>query len=412
MKRLFSILTAAAVVAALYLLVFEREAVIAFAAGDPGEAPTASEEAAPEGATLNVASAIQVVALRSTASEIDRAVLVRGQTEAARQVDVRAETSGQVVSEPLRKGSSVAAGQLLCEIAPGTREVALREAEARLAQAQTGIPDATARVEEARARLAEAEINERAASRLSVDGFASETRVASAKAAVESARAGLQSAQSGLEAARAGISSAEAAVAAAKTEIGRLTIVAPFEGLLESDTAEIGSLMQPGALCATIIQLDPIKLVGFVAEADIDSVHVGAMAGARLASGREVMGTVTFASRSADPTTRTFRVEVEVGNADLSIRDGQTVEIAIDSDGVAAHLLPQSALTLDDGGRLGVRLVGEGNTVEFAPVTLLRDTTEGVWVDGLAEEVSVIVVGQEFVTEGVTVEPTYREARQ
>ncbi|HAL77100.1 MAG TPA: efflux RND transporter periplasmic adaptor subunit, partial [Rhodobacteraceae bacterium] len=53
------------------------------------------------------------------------------------------------------------------------------------------------------------------------------------------------------------IESAEAGVAVAEQEIDKLTIKAPFDGLLETDSAELGSLMQPGALCATIIQLDP-----------------------------------------------------------------------------------------------------------------------------------------------------------
>jgi multidrug efflux system membrane fusion protein len=74
--------------------------------------------------------------------------------------------------------------------------------------------------------------------------------------------------------------------------------------------------------------------------------------------------------------------------------------------------LPQSALTLNNEGQLGVRTVGTGNVVDFVPVRILRDTSEGVWVDGLSESVDVIVVGQEFVTRGVTVAPTYREASQ
>ena len=407
--RLISLLTALLVVSALYLLVFERDAVIAFAAGDPAAADAAAVETA-AAAAPEASGAVKVVARRSTAQVIDRAVVLRGETNAARQVEVRAETSGQVVSDPLRKGIRVEAGDLLCRIDPGTREASLLEAEARLAQARTGIPEAEARVAEARARLSEAEINDTAAERLTQDGFASQTRLASTRAAVESARAGLQSALSGLEAASAQIRSSEAAVAAAAKEIERLEIRAPFGGLLESDTAEIGSLLQPGALCATVIQLDPMKIVGFVPETEVDRVTLGARAGARLASGREVLGTVTFISRSADPMTRTFRVEIEVDNSDLAIRDGQTADIAIAADGADAHLLPQSALTLDDDGRLGVRLVSEDSTAIFAPVTVLRDTTEGIWVDGLAEEVAVIVVGQEFVTDGVPVEPTYREA--
>nr|WP_276612525.1 HlyD family efflux transporter periplasmic adaptor subunit [Pseudorhodobacter turbinis] len=91
-----------------------------------------------------------------------------------------------------------------------------------------------------------------------------------------------------------------------------MTLSAPFDGLLETDTAELGALLQPGSSCATVIQLDPIKMVGFLAETDVDKVSVGAMAQARLASGREAVGRVTFLSRSADPLTRTFRVEVTV----------------------------------------------------------------------------------------------------
>ena len=249
-----------------------------------------------------------------------------------------------------------------------------------------------------------------AARQLSEGGFASETRVVSAEASVESAAAGVSRANSGLIAAQAGIEAAQAAVASAEREIERLTITAPFQGLLETDTAEIGSLMQPGGLCGTIVQLDPIKLVGFVPEADLDKIQVGALAGARLATGSEVQGRVTFLSRSGDETTRTFRLEVTVPNPDLSVRDGQTADILVAAEGRIAHLLPQSSLTLDDGGLLGVRAVTAENTAMFYPVTLLRDTVDGVWVTDLPERLDVIVTGQEYVIDGVAVAPTFQEA--
>ncbi len=521
--RIFSILTALVVSVTLYLMVFEREQVLAFATGEEAETVDGAGEAMAGEASDDVAR-VAVVALASQAQPIEQLVLVRGRTEAARQVDVRAETSGPVSSEPLRKGTFVEAGDLLCRIDPGTRVVALEEsqarlaearsrvpeaearlaeataavpaaearveeakarvpeararlaeaeakipeAEARLAEAQARVPEAEARMSEAAARVNEAEINLNAAEKLSQGGFASDTRVASVQAAMESALAGLQSAKSqfegakagveaarsqletakagiqsarsqvesaaagvitarsqvegakagvqsansGVEAAQSGIQGAQAAVAAAQKEIDRLAITAPFAGLLESDTTELGALLQPGSLCATIIQLDPIKLVGFVPETEVDKVDPGATAGARLATGREVLGEVTFLSRSADPQTRTFRVEVQVPNADLAIRDGQTVEIGIQAEGRSAHLIPQSALTLDDEGALGVRTVGEDQLAGFVPVTVLRDTTEGIYVSGLPERADIIVVGQEFVTDGVPVAPTYREAGQ
>ncbi len=414
--RLVPVITAILVTLALYAIVLKRDALLAFARGDitAAQVAEAPRDPSPETTTAQVSErvtpAIGVVVVRSQAQTIDSAVILRGQTRADRQVQVRAETSATVISEPLRKGARVKKGDLLCRLDPGTREAKLAEARAGLNEATARVPEAQARLEEAKARLQEARVNWNAASKLSQGGYGSETRVVATEAAVASAKAGIKAAEAGLEATRAGIEKAAAQVAVAKREIDRLTITAPFKGLLESDTAELGSLMQPGSLCATVIQLDPIKLVGFVPETEVDRVKVGALAGAKLATGRRVQGRVVFLSRAADPMTRTFQVEITVPNADLSIRDGQTANILISSDGARAHLLPQSALTLNNDGKLGVRTVGPDNRVAFVPVTMLRDGVDGVWLTGLPERANVIVVGQDFVTKGVLVAPTWREA--
>lgn len=406
--RILSIITAILVSVFLYFLVIDRDTLMSFAGKDP-DTPTQSTDDAQDDTENNV---VGVVAIHSTARMIDSAVVLRGQTEATRQVDIRAETSGLVMAEPLRKGAFVEAGQRLCHLDLGTRDAVLAEAEARLAEARARIPATKAQVEEALARLEEANINDNAATKLSEGGYASETRVASAQAAVRGAEANVASARSNLQSTQAGIQSAEAAVAAVHKDIARLEIKAPFNGLLESDTAELGSLVQPGGLCATIIQLDPIRLVAFVPETEIENVTVGALAGARLTTGRELRGRVSFLSRSADPLTRTFRVEIQLPNTDFEIRDGQTVEILIASDGKDAHLVPQSSLTLNDVGDLGVRIVDADSNVKFNPVTFLRDTVDGVWLTGLPPKADVIIIGQEYVIDGVPVRVTFQEPAQ
>ncbi len=409
--RLISFINALLVIVALYFLVFERDALFAFAGKTETATETADDEAA-DVTVVNADTAMGVVALRSTAREIDSAVVLRGQTKANRQVEVLAETTSTVISEPKRKGAFVEAGDLLCELDPGTRPANLAEAMARKSEAESRMPEAEAKLDEAHARVAEAEILLTAARKLSETGFGSETRRISSEATMSAAEAGVKSAEAGLETTQAGIEAAAAAVGAAEREIDRLTIEAPFRGLLESDTAELGSLMQPGSLCATVIQLNPIKLVGFVPETEVNRVIVGSGASAQLATGLQVQGRVTFLSRSADETTRTFEVEITVPNDELLIRDGQTATIQIAAEGAKAHLLPQSALTLNNEGQLGVRTVGAGNVVDFMPVRLLRDSADGVWIGGLPETVDIIVIGQEFVTKGVVVAPTYHEVSE
>jgi len=409
--RIVPIITAVLVSAALYVFVFERDRLSSLTQGDTTPASVSSDTQTDEPTQADASDAgsgiVKVVVQKSQARMIDSAVILRGETQAARSVTVRAETSGQIINDPLRKGHVVTAGDILCQIDPGVRSSALADARARLASAQARIPETAARVAEANARLEEARINFNAANKLSETGFASETRVASAQAGVRSAEAAVATATSGLEATKSAIQSAEAAVESAQKELDRVTITAPFGGLLETDTAELGSLMQPGAACATIVQLDPIKVVGFVPETALSRVTIGAPARAKLTGGRMVQGLVTFISRSADPVTRTFRIEIDVANTDQSISDGQTAEIVIAAEGDNAHLLPQSSLTLNDAGTLGVRVV-VANTARFVPVTLVRDTIDGVWVTGLPAQADVIVIGQEYVRHGVRVAPTYQ----
>lgn len=392
--RIGSYIFALFVCAAIAVFLFQRDWLIetaqklvpaAFVAEQDEGSDTAVSPVA-EDEVMMAADAASVVARKMEAQDMTSGLVLRGRTEAYRMVDVKAETSGLVISQPLRKGALVEEGQTLCQLDPGTREARLSEAEAR---------------------LAEAKANNTAAARLAEQGFASETQAIARRAALEAA---------------------QAAAEAARKELDRLVINAPFAGLLESDTAELGTLLQPGAPCARVIALDPIKLVGFAAEDKIDRLHVGARAIGRLINGTELTGALSFVSRSADPQTRTYRVEVTVPNPGLEIRDGSTAEILIAFEGESAHFLPQSALTLNQNGVLGVRIVAPPSAgalandpnalpvAQFMPVSIIRDTNEGVWVAGLPDVVDVITVGQEFVVDGrallVTYQPQQDEAQQ
>jgi len=52
----------------------------------------------------------------------------------------------------------------------------------------------------------------------------------------------------------------------------------------------------------------------------------------------------------------------------------------------------------------------ENATATFRPVDLLRDTPEGVYVAGLEEVAGIVVLGQEYLSDGVALDVTWREA--
>ncbi|MDT8345228.1 MAG: efflux RND transporter periplasmic adaptor subunit [Thermohalobaculum sp.] len=330
----------------------------------PHDRGATAQAQAPAGAAADPAPAAVPVMVMEIVAEptVDRLTL-RGRTEALRNVVVRAETAGRVISAPLRAGTHVAAGTTLCAIEPGARPAQLAEAEAALAEAR-----------------AEAD----AATRLSEKGFTAETTRIARMAALQRA---------------------EAALDLVRLDLARLEIRAPFAGILESDTAELGARLGIGDACATVIDLSEVKVTGYVSEQDVDRLATGQQVDVRLISGAEHAGRIAFIGAMADESTRTYRVEARLANPDGTIRDGMTAEIGVALPSERAHRIPQAALTLDDEGRLGVRLA-DGGIARFAPVRILREDATGVWVAGLPEIARIIVVGQEFVRDGRPIAPT------
>jgi multidrug efflux system membrane fusion protein len=171
----------------------------------------------------------------------------------------------------------------------------------------------------------------------------------------------------------------------------------------------IGDYMVAGTACAWVVGADPFLIVGAVSESQIAQVSPGTEGSARLVTGETVEGKVTFLASAADSQTRTFRVELTVPNPDFKLRDGITADIRIRSSSVPAMQLSPAILSLDDSGKIGVKIV-ENGIARFFAVALVADDKDGVWVAGLPDEATVITVGQEYVKDGEAVNAVPEES--
>ncbi|MDA7701370.1 efflux RND transporter periplasmic adaptor subunit [Gammaproteobacteria bacterium] len=181
-------------------------------------------------------------------------------------------------------------------------------------------------------------------------------------------------------------------------ELNRTEVKAPFSGYLEQ-IVKPGNYLERGQVCATIIQLNPITFMAEVPEFKINKVKNDQGVVLKLVTGEEVEGKLTFVSKSASPTTRTFKVESQVKNPGGFIRDGLTADMTIKIDKVLAHKISPSILLLSDEGKLGIRSVKE-NLVEFNEIIILEDSADGVWIVGIPEVIEIIIQGQGFVENG------------
>lgn len=203
--------------------------------------------------------------------------------------------------------------------------------------------------------------------------------------------------------ARSALASARSQLEAAQAEIDRLTVVAPFSGIIDQVKVEEGSWLPSGEAVAVLLQLDPVVALGEVSEREISYVKVGGDADVRLISGEIVSGSIRHVSLEATAGTRTFPIEVSIANPNNKIPSGMTAEIMVKSAAVSAVKLPRSVVTLDPSGNLGLRILKADGTVGFVPIDLIDDTPEGLILGGVPADAKIIVAGQDLVSDGEAV---------
>ena len=314
---------------------------------------------------LNDQTPTRVRVVQSQAQLKTRYASVRGKTQNKRTVQVRTEIQGRVVNRAVERGQSVAANQLLCGLSVDDRQAALVESQQRVNQAR---------------------IDYDGAKQLRAKGYNSESAIAAAKANLATARAELKRRDLALR----------------KTEIR-----APFAGFVEDVHLEIGDYAQPGTACATLVDLNPMLLVGRVSERVVLNIEPGIEAIGELADRSVVRGPITFVGQQDDPATRTYAIEVELNNESGKLRSGMTTQIRIPVEEAFAHKISPALFSLDNEGGYGVRVVNNNDRVEFYSVTVVAEDEDGVWVSGLPNTSNIITVGQELVISGERVDPVF-----
>jgi multidrug efflux system membrane fusion protein len=295
-----------------------------------------------------------------------RKLILSGRTEADKKVVVVARTGGVLTELHVRRGDRVKKGDVIAVLSDEARE-------AQVAQAQALVTLRKAELD-AKKRL----IESGTLPRLDLVNLESQYKAA------------------------------EAALAAAIAERNRGVVIAPWSGIITDTISEVGqaAFSMAGKEIAQLVALDPMLAVVEVSERKLGGIKVGEMADVKLVTGQTARGKIRFVSKSAHPTQRTYRVEVEVPNKDLAIPDGITAEVTIPLAPVPASRVPRSALTLSSAGDVGVRSVNGDGKVGFVPVSIVEDDQTHMWVGGVPENTRVIVQGQDFVREGQRVEAT------
>jgi len=272
-----------------------------------------------------------------------------GQTEGAKEVEVRPRIGGILLKRKYNEGSAIKAGQSLFLIDPEPYKIALSQAKAQLDQS-------IARAEQAKREKKRLEglIDSQSISQRDFDNATSDE--AFSIAAVSQARANLKQAE---------------------LNLSYTNVTAPVDGISGRFQFSEGALVSANtSLLTTLVQINPIwvrfsfsdnelkALGGVLNEKNIGEVSLVLPDGSEYSK----KGKINFAATQIDPTLGTQQLRATFENNEQQILPGQFVRVRVTSgkkDGV--FLVPQLAVLNSDQGRF-VFVVNEKNQANPRPV--------------------------------------------
>ncbi|HEX6136810.1 MAG TPA: efflux RND transporter periplasmic adaptor subunit [Casimicrobiaceae bacterium] len=290
-----------------------------------------------------------------------------GQTAGSKDVEVRARVTGIVEKRLFDEGAAVKAGQPLFIIDP-------RQYQAQVAAANADVARAQAQKAQADRELARLKplAERKAIGQKEADDAASQADLAAAA-----------------------VKSAQAKLAELALNLGYTKVVAPISGLTSRALKSEGSLATANeTLLTTISQTNPIWIVFNISENEQLRLNRAAAANQlalpkdngydvtiRLSDGSTLprKGKINFADTRVNPSTGTYEMRAEVGNADGALKPGQFVRVILhgaERQNVIA--VPQVAVMDGPQGKF-VYVVGKDK--DGKDVATPRPVVVGDWVD-------------------------------
>jgi RND family efflux transporter MFP subunit len=334
----------------------------------------ASPEASGAGAPIDVTA--QPVIERS----ITRTLRVTGSLTADEQAEVSAETSGRIIKTPVERGSHVGQGALLVQIAADQTAAQVEEAQANADRIRAGLAlgendaldvERVPNVANAKAELTLAEADFARFRSLLDQRIVSQAEFDQQRTRVEAARQRYEAQRNTAQQDFRSLGAARARVTMARKSLGDTTVRAPFAGVVVERKVSVGDYVSPGTQVATVVRINPLRVLLTVPEQSVGLVKVGQPVSLQVDTypNRAFTGTVRFVSPSLRADQRALTVEALVPNPSGELKPGFFATAHIEqSEKAQALLIDRRAIR--EVGKTSRVFVLNGDTVQERIVTL------------------------------------------
>jgi len=307
-----------------------------------------------------------------------------GIVEPLKKINITPDIGGKIDKIYVEEGDRVSQGQLLAELDTRAIKLQLKQADAAVAVAEANYKDAQRNMDRME--------------RLRIEDAVSEQQYEKIKLAYEAAEAQLKQAQ--------------AAQNLAKYNLDVAMMRAPFSGIIASQNAEEGDVINPmmGGFSPTsgVLTLMDFTKVKIEIEASANEIarikkDQNTILKVSAYPNKEFTGRVVLVNLTADPVSKKFKVEIQADNPDLLLRPNTFGEVILEvSSSEEALVIPQKAVIENQ-----YVFIAANETASKQEITLGMQNTEMVEVlKGLNEGDMVVVEGNYGLQDGAKIEVT------
>ena len=182
----------------------------------------------------------------------------------------------------------------------------------------------------------------------------------------------------------------------ASLELDYTQIRAPIDGVVSERYIKLGNTIKVGDPIYRVTSFDPLVAYLHVPEREYRQLSQGQPAAIDIDAlgGERIIAAVTRVSPIVEPDTGTFKVTIEISDAERRIKPGMFARMSIVYDRHENALqIPRSAI-VEETGTSSVFVVEEGVAVRKSVSTGFSEKGMIEIIDGLADDARVITVGQ------------------
>ena len=294
---------------------------------------------------------------------------IGGKAREKEKLRIKAQVPGVVAKTLVKRGDKVAQGQMVCLL------------DDKVLKAQ---------LDSCKAREKEAQVN-----------FKNSEKLFKAK----------HQSKSQLYAAQSKLALITAEITKKQNDFDNTKIKSHITGIVTDELPVAGSTVTVGEKITTIVSDKTPEIDFYVSEKDVSKIAIGNHVSIRCL-GASFKGKISYIAPSADIKTRTFLCVGQLDEEAKNLKANTTVNLTVETAPQKIHILPNNCLTITSEGKTSIVILTPDNkqeesfntaTASLTNVKVLKQTKDSLYVLGLPKTPLVVILGNNFIKDKMTV---------